>query len=132
MLSTHHLSYVFPPSALVPIVLSTFLAEHVTGQFQTSNSGCILLDGSSLAFHSSQHVEDIPHWCAFVKDLVRDVLVGWVLKHMSSLYLTHWPPKDMCRQWFSSPTCQTVTGVIQTSTPKVNQQCWKELAGWCA
>ena len=29
---THQVSYMFPPSALVPLVLSKFLAEHITGQ----------------------------------------------------------------------------------------------------
>ena len=48
-------SYVFPPPALVPIVLSKFLAKHVKST-QTFTSGGSMLDGSSLASHSSQHV----------------------------------------------------------------------------
>ena len=31
---TYQESYVFPPSALVPLVMSMLLAEHVTGQFR--------------------------------------------------------------------------------------------------
>ena len=36
MLSTTlgQVSYVFPPPALVPMVLSKFMAEHMTGQFR--------------------------------------------------------------------------------------------------
>ena len=44
----------FPPLALVPLVLSKFLAEHVTGQLRFTSDGS-LLDGGSLASHSSQH-----------------------------------------------------------------------------
>ena len=43
----------FPPPALVPIVLSKFLAENVTGQPLTFDSGGTTLDGGSLASHSS-------------------------------------------------------------------------------
>ena len=46
-------SYVFLPLALVPLVLSRFLAEHVNGE--TFTSGGSMLDGGSLASHSSQH-----------------------------------------------------------------------------
>ena len=48
-------SYVFPSPALVPLVLSKFLAEHVRGQLRHLASGGSMLDGSSLASHSSQH-----------------------------------------------------------------------------
>ena len=47
-------SYVFPSPALVPLVLSKFLAEHVNGQL-TFTSGGSMLEGGSLASHSSQH-----------------------------------------------------------------------------
>ena len=75
-------SNVFPPPTLVPLVLSNFLAEHVRGQLrllilvapcwmeaprlptvlnmladvpQHFDSGGTMLDGGSLASHSSQH-----------------------------------------------------------------------------
>ena len=48
--------YVFLPPALIPLVLSKFLVEHVHKIIQTSYSGGIILDGCSLASHSSQHV----------------------------------------------------------------------------
>ena len=53
----YQVSYVFPPPALVPLVLSKFLAEHLTGHFRLYNSGDAMLDGCSLASNSSEHVE---------------------------------------------------------------------------
>ena len=53
---TFQVSYVFPPPALVPLVLFKFLAEHVNSQTQSFDSGGTMLDGGSLASHSSQHV----------------------------------------------------------------------------
>ena len=41
--------YVFSPPALLPVVLFTLFAEHIIGQFLTSDLCCTLLDGSSLA-----------------------------------------------------------------------------------
>ena len=52
---TFLVSYVFPLPALVPLVLSMFLAEHVKRSTQTFDSGGIMLDGGSLASCSSQH-----------------------------------------------------------------------------
>ena len=46
----------FPLPALVPLVLSKFLAEHVNVQLKTFDSGGAMLDGGSLASHSSQQV----------------------------------------------------------------------------
>ena len=53
---TFQVSYVFPPLALVPLVLSSFLAEHVNGQLRHVILGGTMLDGGSLASHHSQHV----------------------------------------------------------------------------
>ena len=74
------LSYVFPPPALVPLVLSKFLTEHVTGQcLRLLILVALMLDGGSLAFQSSHHVSlDIPQQCAVIKDLIMDVFVGHV------------------------------------------------------
>ena len=41
-------------------------------------------------------LEDIPHWCPIVKDLVTPVSVGWVLKGLPLLHLTLWLLRDMC------------------------------------
>ena len=77
---TFQVSYVFPPLALVPLVLSKFLAEHVNGQLRH-----LIL----VATHWMEApwlptilnmLADVPQWCPIVKDLVMDVLVGQVLK----------------------------------------------------
>ena len=47
-------SYDFPPPTLVPLVLSKFLAEYVKGHLRFDFGGT-MLDGGSLASHSSQH-----------------------------------------------------------------------------
>ena len=48
---------------------------------QTSDSNCTLLDGGSLASHNFQHVERHSSLC-FVRNCIRDVLVGQILKGM--------------------------------------------------
>ena len=65
----HHwpfqVGYKFPPPALVPLVLSKFLAEHVNGQLRQLILVVPCWDGNSLAPHSSQHVgrcsSAVPH-----------------------------------------------------------------------
>ena len=89
------MSYVFP-STLVPLVLSKFLAGQIEEAVHTSHSSCTLLDGVFFTFHCSQHVEDVPHWCPIIKGLVRDVLVGQMLKGLPSLQLTLWLLREMC------------------------------------
>ena len=90
-------SYVFPPLALVPLVLSKFLAEHVNGQvrhlilvapcwMETPWLPTVL---SMLARYSlvvSHHKRS--HCGCF--------MVGQVLKGLSYLHLTLWQPSDMC------------------------------------
>ena len=41
-------------------------------------------------------LEDVPHWCISVKDLIKDVSFNWSFKGLQSLYLTLWLFKDMC------------------------------------
>ena len=45
---TYQVSYIFPFPVLGALVLSKFLEEYITGQFQTSS--CTLLDGASPGF----------------------------------------------------------------------------------
>ena len=52
---TFQVSYVFPPLALVPLVLSKFLAEHVNGQLRHLILVAPCWNGGSLASHHSQH-----------------------------------------------------------------------------
>ena len=63
----------FPPLALVPLVLSKFLAEHVNGQLRHLLLGGSMLDGGSLASHLLTMLVDVPWWCPLVKALVVDV-----------------------------------------------------------
>ena len=73
-------SYVFPPLALVPLVLSKFLAEHVNGQLRH------LLLVAPCWMEAPWHptvlnmLAGVPQQCPLVKDLVGDVSVGQVLK----------------------------------------------------
>ena len=49
-------SYMFPPPALVPLVLSKFPGTKCQRSTQIFDSGGTMLNGGSLAPHSSQHV----------------------------------------------------------------------------
>ena len=73
-------SYVFPPLALVPLVLSKFLVEHVNGQLRhlLLVAPCWMV--ASWLPTVLNMLADIPWWCPIVKDLVMDVLVGQALK----------------------------------------------------
>ena len=83
--SMFHVSYVFPPPTLVPLVLSKFLAEHVKGQLRCL-APCWMEDPwlptvlNMLAY--------TPQWCPIIKDLVMDVSVGQALKGLPYLHLT--------------------------------------------
>ena len=89
-------SYVFPPPALVPLVLSKFLAEHVNGQLRHlllvaphwMEAPCLPTVLSMLA--------DVPPWFPLLKDLIVDVLVGQALKGLLYLHLTFWLLSDVC------------------------------------
>ena len=85
-------TYIFPPSALIPRVLSKFLAEYVTNQFKHlfQVAPCWIE-----ASHSSQwvqrHSSSVPH-CK----RSHHVLVGWVLKALQLMHLTLWLLRVMC------------------------------------
>ena len=53
---TFQVSYMFPPAALVPLVLSTFWQNTSMVNQTVDSSSKPMLDGGSLAPHSSQHV----------------------------------------------------------------------------
>ena len=63
---------------------------------QTVDSSGTMLDGGSLAPHSSQLLADVPWQCPIIKDLIMDVLVGQVLKGLPYLHLTLWQLSDVC------------------------------------
>ena len=86
------MSYVFPPPVLGPLVLSTFLAEYVTGQF----------NGGYLASHSSQHAG------------IHSLLLSYYMKSCHGCFsrlgargsaITTWNPG-------SSEMCVVQTGVL--------------------
>ena len=80
-------SYVFPPPALVPLVLAKFLAEHVNGQLRhlLLVAPC-WMEAPWLPTVLSM-LADVPRQCSIVKDLVVDVSVGQALKGLQYLHL---------------------------------------------
>ena len=89
-------SYVFPPLALVPLVLSKFLAEHVNSQLRhlLLVAPC-WMEAPWLPTVLSM-LADVPRQCPIVKDLIVDVSVGQVLKGLQYLHLTLWLLSDVC------------------------------------
>ena len=127
-------SYVFPPPALVPLVLSKFLAEHVNGQLRHLISGGSMLDGGSLASHCSQHAGRgslaVPsckrsHHGCFVRPGTQGSVISAFNPLAAQQHVLH-------RQGFSSLVFKAVVGATRTSMSRVYQQCWKECAWWCA
>ena len=89
-------SYVFPPPALVPLVLSKFLAEHVNGQLRLLLlvAPC-WMEAPWLPTVLSM-LADVPWQCPIIKDLIMDVLVGQALKGLRYLHLTLWLLSNVC------------------------------------
>ena len=101
---------------------------------ETFDSGGTMLDGDSLASHSSQHVGRCSFTVSHYKRSCcgcfgRPGIQGCVISACNPLAAQQCV---LCRQGFSSSFCQAVAGATQTSTSKVYQKCWKEWAGWCA
>ena len=93
---TYQVSFTFPTSTLVPLILSKSLVEHVTGQFRLLILDALCwMEVSWLPTFLSM-LEDIPHWFNAVKDLGMDVLVGQMLKGMLSLHVILWLLRDVC------------------------------------
>ena len=122
---TYQVSYMFPPAALVSLVLSKFPLDHVTSQFRFF----ILMEAPWLSTVFSM-LDDIHHWFPIVNDLIMDVLVGWVLKGVQSLHLTLWLLRDVCctdkgflhqcdRQWQGQLTLlqQKLTSIAERNGP---------------
>ena len=93
---TFQVSYVFPPLTLVPLVLTMFLAEHVSGQL----SQLILVAPCWMEAPWIPTIfnmlGDVPQQCPIIKDLIMDVSVGQVLKGLHYLYLTLWQLSGVC------------------------------------
>ena len=70
---------------------------------QTNFSSVTMLDGGSLASHSSPHVGRYSSLVSLVKDFITDVSVGHMLKGLPLVHVLH-------RQGFSSSVCQAGNG----------------------
>ena len=116
----------FLPPSLVPLVLSTFLAEHVKGQFrQLILVAPCWMEALWLPSVLSM-LADIPQWCPIIKDLIMDVSVGQVLKSLPYLHLTLWLISNVCyayrgslpqsvRQWWGQleHLCQSLPAALE-------------------
>ena len=89
-------SYMFPPLALVPLVLSKFLAEHVNSQLRHLLLVAPCWMEAPWLPTVLNVLADVPWWCPLLKDLVMDVLVGQALKGLQYLHLTLWLLSDVC------------------------------------
>ena len=124
----------FPPPALVPLVLAKFLAEHVNSQLRH----LLLVAPCWMEVPWLPTVlgmlADVPRQCPIVKDLVVDVSVGQVLTGLWYLHLTLWLLSSVCYANKGSlpQSIRWWQRQLGTSTSRVYQQCWREWAGWCA
>ena len=109
-------SYVFPPPALVPLVLSKFLAEHVNGQLRHLLLVVPCWMEAPWLPTVLNMLADVPQQCPLLKDLVMDVSVGQALKGLRYLHLTLWLLSNVCyadrgsllwsvRQWQGQLEC---------------------------
>ena len=73
-------SYVFPPLALVPLVLSKFLAEHVNGQLRHLLLVAPCWMEAPWLPTVLNMLADVPWQCPLLKNLIMDVSVGQALK----------------------------------------------------
>ena len=93
---TFQVRYTFPPPALVPLVLSKFLAEHVNSQLRHWILMVPCWMEAPWLPTVLRMLADIPQWCPIVIDLVVDVSVGQALKGLQCLHLTLWQASDVC------------------------------------
>ena len=77
---TFQVSYVFPPPALVPLVLSMFLAEHANSQLRHLLLVAPCWMEAPWLPTVLNMLAEVPWWWPIIKDLVVDVLVGQALK----------------------------------------------------
>ena len=124
---TFQVSYTFPPPALVPVVLSRVLVEHVKGQLRWLILVAPCWMEAPWLPTVLNMLADISQWCPIIKDLIMDVLVGQVLKGLPYLHLTLWLLSNVCyadkgsspqsvRQWWGQLKC-----LCQRSTSSVGR-----------
>ena len=105
-------SYVFPPLALVPLVLSKFLAEHVNGQLRHLLLVAPCWMEAPWFPIVLNMLADVPQWCPLLKRshhgcLVRPGAQGSAISALNPLAAQQCV---LCRQGFSSLVCQAVAG----------------------
>ena len=128
--SMFEISYMFPPSALFPLVLCKFLAEHVKGQLRY----LILLAPCWMeAPHSSQHFARcstmVPHHKrSHHRCFGRPGTQGSVISTFNPLGAL-WCV--LCRSEVSFLSLSGGRGATGVSMSKVYQQYWKEWGSWC-
>ena len=111
---TFQVSYVFPPPALVPLVLSKFLVEHAKGQFRHLILVAPCWMEAPWFPTVLNMLEDVLQQCPIIKYLVMYVSVGQVLRGLLYLHLTLWQLSDVCSvDGFSSLVCQVVLGQLK-------------------
>ena len=93
---TFQVSYVFPPPALVPLVVSKFLAEHVKDQLRYLILVAPCWMEAPWLPTVVNMLADFPWQCPIIEDLIMDVLVGQMLKGLPYLHLTLWLLSDGC------------------------------------
>ena len=86
----------FPLPALVPLVLSKFLAEYVKVQLRQLILVALFWMDTSWLLTVLNILADIPQQSPIIKDLVMDVLVCQALKGLPYLHLTLWLLSDVC------------------------------------
>ena len=115
---TFQVSYVFPPLALVPLILSKFLAEHVNSQLRHLLLVAPCWMEAPWLPTVLNMLADVPWWCPIIKDLVVDVSVGQGLKGLQYLHLTLWLLSNVCY-------------VDRGSLPQSVRQWWRQLECLC-
>ena len=75
----------FPPPALVPLVLSEFLAEHVNGQLRHLILVVPCWMEAPWLPTILNMLADIPQQCPIVKDLIMDVLVSQMCSRVCNI-----------------------------------------------
>ena len=93
---TYEMHLVYPPSALIPIVLFKFLAEHVTDQFRFLILVAPCWMEAPLLPTVLGMLEDIPPECPIIRNLIIDILIERVLKGLQLLHLTLLLLREVC------------------------------------
>ena len=93
---TFQVSYVFPPPALVPLVLFKFLAEHVNSQLRHLLLVFLCWMEAPWLPTVLNMLAYVPRQCPLVKNLIVDVSVVQMLKGLQYLHLTLWLLSDVC------------------------------------